>query len=277
MKNKAVGIIGCGNMGSSIAQGLKSRYPLFVFDKDKNKTKDVQGIKIADNLSDLANQADILLLAVKPQDFDSVLTELKDKIAGKLIISIAAGISTKYIQKALGGARVIRAMPNIGVKIGQSVTCLCAGESSGVDDLTLARELFAGLGMVREIKEEMMNAATAISGSGPGFEFEYCDSEGINADTLTEKVKEKFICSLAEAAQDCGFNKEDAMFLAAATTNSTIALMKKTGLPPSELMIQVASKGGTTEAGLEEIHRGGSWVDAAKAAVARAKELSKEE
>ena len=146
MRNKTIGIIGYGNMGSSIAQGLKSKYQLYVFDKDKNKTKDAQGIKITDSLSDLAIQADILFLAVKPQDFDGVLTELKDKTAGKLIISIAAGITTSYIEKLLPQARVIRAMPNIGVKIGQSVTCLCAGALATGDDLALARDLFSCLG-----------------------------------------------------------------------------------------------------------------------------------
>lgn len=275
MKNKAVGIIGFGNMGSSIAQGLKSRYPLFVFDKDKNKTKDAQGIKALDSLADLAVQADILLLAVKPQDFDGVLTELKDKTAGKLIISIAAGITTSYIEKQLPRTRVVRAMPNIGVKIGQSVTCLCAGALATGNDLACARELCGYLGTVLEIKETMMDAATAISGSGPGYEYDDFASKNISAANITEDLKNNHIKRLAEAAEDRGFSKDKAMFLAVNTSNATISIMKELDLKPSELCRQVASQGGTTEAGLKEIHRGGSWKDAARAAENRAKELSR--
>lgn len=277
MKNKIIGIIGFGNMGSSIAQGLNSKYQLYVFDKDKNKTKDAQGMKIADSLRDLANQADIVLLAVKPQDFDSVLTELKHKTTGQLIISIAAGITTSYIEKRLGQAKVIRAMPNIGVKIGKSVTCICAGRLASVKDLASAQELFGYLGKVMEIKEAMINASTAISGSGPGYEFDDFKTRNISASMITNALKNNHVKRLAQAAEAVGFDKDQAMFLAVNTTNSTIALIRKTGLASSQLMSQVASKGGTTEAGLEVIHRGGSWVDAAKAAVARAKELSKEE
>lgn len=271
-----VGIIGFGNMGSAIAERIKSKYTVYVFDKDKNKTANLTGIKIADNILDLVRQVESVILAIKPQDVDDILNGIKGCAGDKLIISIAAGISTGYIEKQLDKARVIRAMPNMGAKIGESVTCICAGRLASGEDLSWAQELLGCLGKTREIKEAMMNASTAISGSGPGYIFEYFDSEKISGDVITQDIKENIIQRLAQSAESLGFNKDEAMFLAVNTSNTSINLIKKTGLTPAELRRQVCSKGGTTEAALEVIRSGGSWKDAAKAAVARAKELSKE-
>ena len=276
MNQKTLGLIGFGNMGAAIAQQISSKYQLYIYDKDKNKTNGLSGIRVSESITGLIKQVEIGLLAVKPQDFDFVLNEIKNGLKNQLIISIAAGISTGYIQKALGEVRVVRAMPNIGVKIGESVTCLCAGRFAAIDDLACAQELFGYLGKVKEIKEDLMNASTAISGSGPGYIFDYFESEAIAGNAITGEVKENIIQRLASAAKAVGFNEEEAQFLAVNTSDTSIDLIKKTGLSPSELRKQVTSKGGTTEAAIEVIRRGGSWIEAAKAAVARAKELSKE-
>jgi len=260
MKNKAVGIIGCGNMGSSIAQGLKSRYPLFVFDKDKNKTKDVQGIKIADNLSDLANQADILLLAVKPQDFDSVLTELKDKTEGKLIISIAAGITTSYIEKQLPQARVVRAMPNMPLVIGEGITALVKGVFADDKDLRTAVEMFEAFGTAVTIeKEELINAVTAISGSGPAYLF-------------------YFVMAISEAAKELNLDEDTANKLVYHTISGSVNLLNKENFDAISLIGKVASKGGTTEAALKIFDERGMnkiILNAIMAAYKRAGELSR--
>lgn len=272
---KTIGIIGFGNMGCAIAKEVKSKYQIWVFDKDSSKTSGLSEINVTENITDLVNQVDVILLAIKPQDFDIVLENIKDYVQPKLIISIAAGINTEYIEKVLGDVRVVRVMPNIGVKIGKSVTCLCKGRFASNDDLSFAEELFNYLGTTRKIEEKMMDSSTAISGSGPAYIYDDMELSPIDPFNIPEQKKQDYIRRLAEAAQSLGFNSEDAMFLAINTINMSIDLIKKTKMLPSELKKQVTSKGGTTEAALEVLHKGGSWEEAAKVALKRAEELSK--
>lgn len=275
--NERIGIIGFGNMGSVIAERLKTKYRIWAFDKDKTKTKTLSSINAADNIADLTNKVDIVLLAVKPQDFDAVLKEIKKHVRQKLIISIAAGISTKYIEKVLGNTRVVRAMPNICARIGESVTCLSKGTFASEEDLDFAQELFYHLGVTKIIDEKMMNAATAISGSGPAYIFDLFEANSIDANNIPEYTRNDITQHLEIAAAAVGFESEDARFLATATANASITLIRKTNLSPAELKKQVASKGGTTEAALKILEKGGSWEEAAQAALKRAQELSKKE
>lgn len=260
MKNKTIGIIGFGNMGSSIAQGLKSKYSLFVFDKDKNKTKDAQGIKALDSLVDLAAQADILLLAVKPQDFDGILTELKDRSAGKLIISIAAGITTSYIEKQLPRSRVIRAMPNMPLVIGEGITALAKGGFADDKDLRIAVEIFEAFGTTVTIeKEEFINAVTAISGSGPAYLF-------------------YFVMAISQTAKELGLDQATANKLVYQTIAGSMNLLNKENFDAMGLIGKVASKGGTTEAALKIFDESGMNKIISKAIIAaykRAGELSR--
>jgi len=272
---KKIGIIGFGNMGSAIAEKIKSRYEVFVFEKDAAKTKGLTGIKIAPGILQLFKQSQVIILAIKPQDFESVMAEIKDGVQDKLIISIAAGITTGYIEKFLGQARVVRAMPNLGAKIGKSVTCLTKGQFASEQDMELAKNIFSSIGVVQEFKEDMMNAATAISGSGPGYYFYAVASDPDEYKANSRKFHEEFIISLTEAARSIGFDDKSARFLANWTIEYSDLLLKQTKLPAQELAKQVASKGGTTEAALGILHKGGSLVDAVRAAVERAKELSR--
>ncbi|MCX5705314.1 MAG: pyrroline-5-carboxylate reductase [Candidatus Omnitrophica bacterium] len=273
--NDTVGIIGFGNMGLAIAERLKSNYPLIVFDKDKEKLKVAKGITIAKNIAELLSKSVALILAVKPQDFAPVLREMKGKAQENLVISIAAGISTGNIEKALGDVRVIRSMPNLGAKIGESVTCVCKGRFADDSDLEFADELFGQIGCTRNIDESMMDAATAISGSGPGYIFDYLDKEKIDPKNIPEHTRFTLRMRLEKAAEAVGFNREDAVYLATNTANACMIVVAKVGISAAELRSQVASKGGTTEAGLAVINKGGTWEEAAQAALKRAKELSK--
>ena len=274
---KKIGIIGYGTMGSAIAQNLallKSEFIIFVFDKDKSKLTSASGVNIARDIKDLIVKSDTIILAVKPQDFDHLLREIKNLTRDKLVISIAAGISTKHIEKVLGEVRVIRAMPNLGAKIAESVTCLCKGTLATEEDLELAHELFYSLGAARSIDEAMMNAATAISGSGPAYIFHFIENSALDPDNIPEHARHDMMRRLEKAAEELGFSTEDAAFLAANTTNSTISLLHKTKLPAEELRKQVTSKGGTTEAALAVLAKGASWEEAARAAEKRASELT---
>lgn len=272
---KKIGIIGFGNMGSAIAERIRAKFTVFVFDKDTNKTAVSKNFNVTDNIEDLVDKAEVVILAVKPQDFAEVLVKIKNRIKDKLIISIAAAISCGHIERTLGKIKLVRTMPNIGVRIGKSVTCICKGSFAADDDLRQAREIFENLGEVQDLEEEMMDAATAISGSGPGY---YFHAITVNPDEYRrdhKKFHEDFVSSLSKAAKDIGFEEKTAKFLAHWTIVYSDLLLKETGLTPEELKRQVASKGGTTEAALEVLHRNGSLVEAVRAAVKRAKELSR--
>ncbi|MDD5617575.1 MAG: pyrroline-5-carboxylate reductase [Candidatus Omnitrophica bacterium] len=278
---KKIGIIGFGNMGSSLAQRIKAKdTKVFVFDKEKTKIAKLDGIDFARDNIDLVKKSDTVILAVKPQDIESVLSEIKRKIKGKLIISIAAGIETGYIEnyfQELGPMRVIRAMPNMPAKIGSGITCLSKGKFANDKDLDFAKYLFSNVGETLVMGEDRMDAATAISGSGPGYLYDLLEFQQVdlNNEYELEKFKEGFMLLLAGAAVNIGFSPTYAMAMAKATTNGSIALLIESKQSPSELKRQVTSKGGTTEAALEVLHRGESLENAVKAALERAKELSK--
>ncbi|MFA5063501.1 MAG: pyrroline-5-carboxylate reductase [Candidatus Omnitrophota bacterium] len=275
---KNIGVAGYGTMGQVIGQSLvlqEGEFNIYVFDKDKNKLDVPSDINVAKGIKDLVEKTDTVILAVKPQDFDRVLKEIKGRAGNKLIISIAAGISTKHIEKLLGAVRVIRVMPNIGAKIGESVSCLCKGAFATDEDLELTQELFNCLGSTRIIDESMMNAATAISGSGPAYVFYFAENNSLDPENIPEHARHDMMRRLEKAAEELGFSTEDAAFLAANTVSASINLLHKTKLPAPELRKQVTSKGGTTEAALEILVKGGTWTDAAVAALKRAEKLAK--
>ncbi|MDD5465883.1 MAG: pyrroline-5-carboxylate reductase [Candidatus Omnitrophica bacterium] len=274
---KKIGIIGFGNMGSAIAEGIKNKYAVCVFDKDKNKINALKDIAAADNPVELARQSEIIILAVKPQDFDTLLNEIKNFIQDKLIISIAAGITTGYIEKVLGEARVIRVMPNIAVKIAKAQTGICGGRYAKNKDLSLAKKIFKIVGKVWELKEEMMDSVTAISGSGPAYIFYDLEIKNIDPSKISKELVKEYAGRLTDAALAVGFEPEIAAHLSIDTAASSIGLLEQTGNSPAQLRKMITSPAGTTEAALKVITNGGSWPEAALAAKKRAQELSKKE
>ena len=273
-----IGIIGFGNMGSCLAQRLSSEQnEIWVFDKDEGKTKQLSGIKLAENNKDLVKKVDVVIIAVKPQDFSQTLEEIKGAIKEKLLISIAAGISTGYIENALGEAKVIRTMPNMPARIGKGTTCLCKGKFAAEQDLDYSRELFENLGVALIISENMMDEATGVSGSGPGYVFDWIESRKIDIKNkfLLGRFVSEFTVLLTGAAVSIGFAPKEAEQLARNTVYGSIALLQESKLSASELKSQITSKGGTTEAALKVLHSGGDLNDAVNAAAQRAKELAK--
>jgi len=278
MKKLTVGIIGYGNMGSVMAERMrKIRYNfkkigVLVYDKDSRKTDEVKNVDIAKDIKDLVQRVDTVILAVKPQDFDGVLMEIKDAsgIAARqagppnLIISVAAGITTAYIERILGNVRVIRAMPNLPAKIGKGITGLCKGRFANKGDLDWSKKLFHELGKVLTVEEDKINAVTAISGSGPAYVCHFL---------LKGLEKRHFLLEFRNAAEKIGFNRKAAAILVNTTFLGTIAFLKRTNTLPADLIKQVASKGGTTEAALAVLQSGGSLEEAILAAEKRAEEL----
>lgn len=273
---KKLGVVGFGNMGSSIALGARSLFEVTVFDKDKQKLlNNSSGLKTEVLIADLISNSDVVILAVKPQDFDIVLGEISPFIRGKLVISIAAGITTAYIEKVLNGARVIRVMPNIAVKIQAAEIALTKGRYAEEEDLDLAKELFGLLGKVWLVKEEMIDSITAISGSGPAYIFYDMEINKLDPLRIPVERKNEYVQKLKQAALEVGFDPKMALDLAICTTASSIQLLIQTGNSPAELRKMITSAGGTTEAALKVLSGNGSWSEAAQAAKNRAWELSR--
>jgi pyrroline-5-carboxylate reductase len=271
-----VGIIGYGNMGKAIADRISGKYAVSVFDKDKDKISNLKGIGVSATPAQLVKQSEIIILAVKPQDFDVLLSEIKPAVVDQLIITIAAGITTGYIKSQLGGqARIVRIMPNLPAQIGQGVSVISKGQNPDDENLNLAWQLaydiFSNLGSVLPVdKEEMINAATGISGSGPAF-FCYYIKERKNA--VSKRLE--FIKMLADAAVSLGFDQREAQLLSEGTVDGTISMLIERHLSCEDLIKMVASKGGTTEVGLEVLRLGGSLKEATEKALKRAGELEK--
>ncbi|MFH0828353.1 MAG: pyrroline-5-carboxylate reductase, partial [Candidatus Omnitrophota bacterium] len=243
-----IGILGYGNMGSAIAGRLKDKHQLYIFDKDAGKANNVSIATIAVSIPDLLDKSEVVILAVKPQDFAPVLIEIKKNIGQQLFVSIAAGITTAGIETLLGEAKVVRAMPNLPVKAGKGMTCLARGKYASEINLSFAREIFDLTGKTLVVGENMMNAVTAISGSGPGFLYEFLSH--LPAAEWDKFIQERFIPAFSGAARKVGFSDGQARLLAETTAYGSLALLKESQSPPEVLRRQVTSKGGTTEAGL---------------------------
>jgi pyrroline-5-carboxylate reductase len=265
-----VAIIGAGRMGGTIVQMLKkdsgSGWKLEVCEPNQ-KGRDVlakevgPGVKFVDRVEALGD-AEVVLLAVKPAMLKDVAGWLQSRKSSYLLISILAGVTTETLAKESGErARVVRAMPNQALRVGEGVTALCAGAGAKREDLEVTRQIFALGGTVLEIGEEQMDVVTALSGSGPAF-------------------MAKWVEELEKAAVRAGLDSKVSGELAARTMLGTGALLVREGIKPSELCAAVASPGGTTEAGLKVMQAGGIEALAEKAmsaAVNRAKELARGE
>ncbi len=267
-------MIGCGNMGSALVENLRkisTARELYVFDKDKSLLESHVmrfGVKRCDSIAEVKDNADILILAVKPQDIDGVLSELKNS-RDKLIVSIAAGITLEFLGSALSGqVPVVRAMPNLNALIAKSVTAICANEAAGQKGLQLAQEIFLSVGSVVLVEDAQMNAVTAISGSGPAFVAYLYPAVAIND---IERV-------LTAEAMRFGIDEKNALILSGSTTSGTLAMID-TNLDASMLIKRVCSKGGTTEAGMKVLEKNGkneeALSEAIRAAEKRAQELSR--
>lgn len=272
---KKIGILGYGNMGSAIAEGIKARYAVCVFDKERSKITGLNGITSADSSRELVERSQVIILAIKPQDFEPLLAEIKNSLKDKLVISIAAGITTVYIQKVLGVARVVRVMPNLAAMVGKSTTSICKGVFATSADLKFAERLFKYLGTVFIFPEDMIDAATAIAGSGPAYILYDMEINHVNPSSVSEDIKNEYIRKLNEAGIKVELTSKIASELAASTTASTISLSVQSARPPAVLRQMITSAGGTTEAAIKVISNGGSWSEAAIAAKKRAQELSR--
>lgn len=264
MIDRSITFLGAGNMANAIIRGLvrtgTSRISGTVKRAEKKlELESAHGITVGfDNVA-AARDAEVVVLAVKPQGFDKLLKEIAPSIdRTKLVISIAAGVPIAAIERRLGaGARIVRAMPNTPCLVGKGATALAPGEHATPEDLTLATALFDSVGITTVLDESLLDAVTGLSGSGPAYIF-------------------LIIEALSDAGVKVGLSRHIALKLAAQTVLGSAALLLETGQHPGQLKDQVTSPGGTAIAGLHTLEAGGlrtTLIDAVEAATTRARQL----
>ncbi len=259
---RSLAIIGGGNMGSAILKSIRNKYKVSVCEKDHIRCaylRQAFAVPIR-NLPELSSSSEIILLSVKPQDFESILKEMRGTVnSEQLVISIAAGITTGYIEKRLGKRiRVIRAMPNLPAQIQEGITAICRGRYAQKKDVDQAQEIFDCLGTTLLIEEKRMDAITAISGSGPAYVF-------------------LFVECMVKAARLLGFDGPRAQTLVRKTLLGSMHLLERQAEDAAALRAKVTSKGGTTQAAMDiffKNHLDKIFIEAIQAARKRAKELS---
>lgn len=259
-----IGVIGCGNLGTSLIKGFlesgKAKPEEIIgSDPDEKKLKELEGlgIKITTDNGEAIEESDVTLIAVKPSLVDEVLSELEAS-RKKLIVSVAAGISTDFLEKHTD-ARVIRVMPNICGRVGEMASCYTLGSSATRDDEEIVRGLLSDLGVTFKIDEELMDVATGLSGSGPAFVF-------------------LMIQGLRDAGVELGLSEEVALKLAAQTVKGSGEMTLDSGESLEELINMVSSPKGTTIEGvkvLKDQKTRQAFKEAVHAAVKRSKELSR--
>jgi pyrroline-5-carboxylate reductase len=196
------------------------------------------GVRLAASSDDLMRGVDAVVVACKPQVFLKLDPSFGPPAAGKLVLSVLAGTRTEKLGAFFPGARALaRAMPNTPGAVGQGITALCSAQTLSPADAATVQAILAGLGAVVEVPESMFDAVTAVSGSGPGFFFEY-------------------VAAYEQAAVGLGFTPEQAKWLVRQTFAGSLALLSATGETPEALRNQVTSPGGTTRAGLDALEAG---------------------
>jgi pyrroline-5-carboxylate reductase len=268
LKGKKIAIIGGGKMGSIIAQGLIAHKiipgkDIIVTDIDAARLNFLRSslkLKVSQNNEKSVKGADIIILAVKPQNMASTLKEISSAInKSKLVISIAAGITTNFIEKSLTkGVRVLRVMPNTPALIGEGAAAVAKGSCAKKSDIQLAHIIFNAVGISVEVEEALIDAVTGLSGSGPAYFF-------------------LIIEALIEAGLKTGLSRALAKQLATQTMLGAARLCIESDKEPAQLREMVTSPNGTTFAGLkvmEEKNIRAIIVSAVEAATKRSKELA---
>lgn len=244
-------------MGSAIVRGLAeagwSDADLTLLDSDPTKASGLPGSLVSPPQS---VDSDVLVVAVKPQDLAGALTPLHP-VRNRMVLSIAAGVTTGELEALLGRVAVVRAMPNTPALIGEGMAAICAGEHADDWHLGVARTILEAVGTVIEVPETMLDAVTAVSGSGPAYLFGLAEW-------------------LEEAAIDQGFDPEQARTLVTQTLKGAALLLDASDESATELRRRVTSPGGTTEAAFEVLQNADSatlWRDAIAAATERSRQL----
>lgn len=235
--NKTIGFIGCGNMaqamiGGIVSSGLVQPENIMSTDQSAEKLtyiKDKFGVRTSSNNSEAASFADILVLAVKPHIYSTVIDEIKALVKKDVIIvTIAAGIEIKFIENKFGRSiKVVRTMPNTPALVGEGMSAICSNSQVTTEELQLVVKIFESFGKAEVIEERLMDAIPAISGSSPAYVY-------------------MFIEALADGGVLRGIPRDKAYKLAAQAVLGAAKMVIETGEHPGLLKDKVCSPGGTT-------------------------------
>lgn len=259
-------VIGTGKMGEAVVAGLVGRAGWQPGDivctarraeRCDALTQDLGVATTMDNAA-AASAADIVLLALKPQVLLDELPSLAAAVqSAHLVVSVAAGITTGAIEQVIGQVPVVRAMPNTPLFVGQGMTAIAGGQHAESSHLAAATEIFAPMGDAAVVNEDLIDAVTAVSGSGPAYVF---------------RMVEAWIAAAVEA----GLDQATARRFVIQTLTGSAAMLREPDADPARLRADVTSPGGTTEAGLAALDAAG-FSDALSRAIAaahlRAREL----
>ncbi|MHB8605979.1 MAG: pyrroline-5-carboxylate reductase [Thermoplasmatota archaeon] len=271
MESKKIAVIGAGNMGSALLRGMvKAKWArpanLAASSTNAEKLKALAnelGVKALASNAEAAAWADVVVLAVKPQIFRKVLAEIAPVVTTeKLIVSIAAGISTKTIETALAkSVPVVRTMPNLSVTVDLGATAMTRGALASEEHARMTRAIFESVGLVVEVDESLMDAVTGLSGTGPMYIFQIIEG-------------------LSDAGVKMGLSRQVANALTIQTVLGAAKMVQVTGQHPGLLKDQVTSPGGTAIAALHSMERGGLralLIDAVETATKRSAELGQQQ
>ena len=266
--NKKVGFIGSGNMGSAMIGGIvqsgivdaSNIYVADISDACFEKVKKYN-VHTTTNNNEVASQVDILFLSVKPYMYESVICQIKDSVKEDVIIvAIAAGMSLKAVETYFGkDIKVVKVMPNTPALVGQAMSAICPNSLVTEDELKEIISIFESFGKAEVVKESLMDAVTAVSGSSPAYVF-------------------MMIEAMADAAVQEGMPRNQAYTFAAQAVYGSALMVLETGKHPGELKDMVCSPGGTTidaVAKLEETGFRSSIIEAMKACFEKSKAMAK--
>jgi len=266
---KNIGFIGCGKMASAIISGIiKSNAAdlYYITGSEVNEefaksASDRLGINVITDNRTLVKNSDIVFIATKPNSVVNVLEEIKSELTPeKLVVSIAAGVSTVKIEKIISNSRIIRIMPNTPALVNLGMFGLCKGSNASDEDLNLIEGLLRSLGRSIVVEESQMDIVTAISGSGPAFFYQVIED-------------------MARAGEKLGLEYEKSLTLAAQTALGSAQMVFNRGETPVQTLIDnVATKGGCTFVGICEMKEGRSdklFYDVIDKTAQKANELGK--
>ncbi len=267
LRSKKIGIVGVGNMGGALAKGLLEGHVippenLYLSDKDGEKLRNLSSELGAKGVEtpELIQSSDVVILAIKPQDMEAFLREYGPLFQSKqLLISIAAGITTEFIERHLENkVPVIRVMPNLPVIKRAGASAYSLGSYASWPHGVVTSLIFSAVGLIVEVAEEQMDAVTALSGTGPAYVF-------LLAEMMTE------------AGAKEGLPEDIAGYLAVQTIWGSAQMMIDSEKSPRELRQAVTSPNGTTEAAMKILNTDefkGLFAKGVGAARKRSAELS---
>jgi pyrroline-5-carboxylate reductase len=266
--DKKIAFLGAGRMAEALIGGLRASEAgrsadIWATDPLAARCEAMKtqfGVRVGTANQPAAEWADAVVLAVKPQVMAQVAAEISSCLKGKLVLSIAAGISLTWIRRLIPSARaIIRAMPNTPAFVREGITAVASEPACSHHDVAFAKSLFGSVGRVVEVEERLMDAVTGLSGSGPAYVF-------------------MAIEALADGGVKMGLPRRTAELLAAQTVLGAARLVLQRGEHPAQLKDQVASPGGTTIAGLHKLEQEGfraTLIAAVEAATKRSEELGR--